>query len=466
MNRTSLASVIILSLSMLIIALPGPAHAAPQNINWTTGASMPKPEGQAAVVTGPDGRIYLMGGFAGGVANNTAFAYNPITNIWSSLPNMPVATRGAVAAVAPNGLIYMVGGFNNTGHVTTNQAYNITSNTWTEKQALPTGVWEAAAATGNDGKIYIFGGEGGPGLVQIYNPSTDTWSTGTPVPGTIDHEKAVKSNSGIIYVIAGFNTTTFSAIATVEAYNPASNSWSTVSSMPEAKSSFGATIGPDGLIYVFGGSTTNGNDQAPYLNSVEVYDPGANQWYNYGNTLPTARRELSAATGPNGKMYLLGGANGGYLTTNEVATIVDQPPTASITSITATPVTRGTAITFTGSGSDSDGTIIAYKWRSSINGTIGNSASFAISTLGVGTHTIYFSVEDNAGQWSPEATAVVTVNATPTPPTPISSDPIYQAVQTTMLILYVTLAAAIAAVVISIYNLMSRKKTPPSPAHP
>ena len=88
-------------------------------------------------------------------------------------------------------------------------------------------------------------------------------------------------------------------------------------------------------------------------------------------------------------------------------------PTAYIDSITPNPANEGETITFTGHGSDADGTIAAYRWISSIDGTLSNSASFSISTLSVGTHTISLEVQDNDGAWSVPVTQILSVYGTP-----------------------------------------------------
>ena len=104
-------------------------------------------------------------------------------------------------------------------------------------------------------------------------------------------------------------------------------------------------------------------------------------------------------------------------------------PTAKINSINPTSATKGTSVYFSGSGTDTDGTIDAYKWRSSINDQISTSASFSSSTLAAGTHTIYFSVKDNDGAWSKEVSSTLTISGattstetTPTETTPTASN--------------------------------------------
>jgi len=84
-------------------------------------------------------------------------------------------------------------------------------------------------------------------------------------------------------------------------------------------------------------------------------------------------------------------------------------PTAAIDSITPSPAAEGESVTLTGHGTDAEGTITAYEWVSSIDGTIGTAASFSSSALNPGTHAITLKVQDNEGLWSAEATATLIV---------------------------------------------------------
>ena len=69
-----------------------------------------------------------------------------------------------------------------------------------------------------------------------------------------------------------------------------------------------------------------------------------------------------------------------------------------------------------GVDNDEDGeSIVAYNWRSNIDGDISTEAAFTIplDSLSSGTHTIFFKVQDNEGYWSEEATTIVVVNNPP-----------------------------------------------------
>ena len=88
----------------------------------------------------------------------------------------------------------------------------------------------------------------------------------------------------------------------------------------------------------------------------------------------------------------------------------NQPPTAYIDTISPNPATQGDTVIFTGHGDDPDGSIMAYNWRSSIDGQLSTSASFSTSTLSVGEHTIYFKVQDNNSAWSSEVSETLVIN--------------------------------------------------------
>jgi hypothetical protein len=103
---------------------------------------------------------------------------------------------------------------------------------------------------------------------------------------------------------------------------------------------------------------------------------------------------------------------------NQPSTYLSQQrPAARIDSVSASDINEGQTITFIGHGTDLGGTIVAYSWRSSIDGILNTSASFSKSDLSIGTHYIYFQVQNNQGEWSKEDVAQVNVYpAQPTKP--------------------------------------------------
>jgi parallel beta-helix repeat protein len=101
----------------------------------------------------------------------------------------------------------------------------------------------------------------------------------------------------------------------------------------------------------------------------------------------------------------------------------NQAPTAFIDSITPDPAEQGKdTVSFSGHGTDADGSVVAYSWSSSIDGLLSTASSFSkpASELSVGTHTIYFKVQDDDGAWSTEVTENLTINSAPGNLPPVS----------------------------------------------
>ncbi|NOQ48629.1 MAG: PGF-pre-PGF domain-containing protein, partial [Methanococcoides sp.] len=88
-------------------------------------------------------------------------------------------------------------------------------------------------------------------------------------------------------------------------------------------------------------------------------------------------------------------------------------PTATIDSISPDPESE--TATFIGSGTDTYGTIVGYNWTSSIDGQLSTSAYFSTSDISIGTHTIYFSVQDDEGAWSDTVSRTLEVVDNQTP---------------------------------------------------
>ncbi|MFC2009038.1 PKD domain-containing protein [Chloroflexota bacterium] len=87
----------------------------------------------------------------------------------------------------------------------------------------------------------------------------------------------------------------------------------------------------------------------------------------------------------------------------------NEPPEASVTSISSEVVAEGEMVTFTGQGTDADGEVVGYSWRSDLDGELSRLPTFQTDSLSVGPHVIDFMVQDNNDAWSSVVHASVTV---------------------------------------------------------
>src|SRR4030042_1037740 len=87
----------------------------------------------------------------------------------------------------------------------------------------------------------------------------------------------------------------------------------------------------------------------------------------------------------------------------------NQPPTAYIDLVSPANTAPGKTVTFTGHGVDPDGSIAAYQWQSSLDGDLSIYPSFETSSLSQGTHSVWFRVQDDRGEWSKQVLTTVIV---------------------------------------------------------
>jgi len=92
---------------------------------------------------------------------------------------------------------------------------------------------------------------------------------------------------------------------------------------------------------------------------------------------------------------------------------VNNAPIAQILQVHPDPAALNSSVIFNGTGIDSDGTIIAYRWYSSVDGDLSYNESFSSSHLSLGRHSIYFLVQDNHGIWSSQAYQSLYINRLP-----------------------------------------------------
>src|SRR4030042_1028126 len=87
----------------------------------------------------------------------------------------------------------------------------------------------------------------------------------------------------------------------------------------------------------------------------------------------------------------------------------NQPPTAYIDLVSPANTAPGEIVTFTGHGVDPDGKIAAYNWQSSLDGDLSIYPSFETSSLSQGTHSVWFKVQDDGGEWSKQVLTTVII---------------------------------------------------------
>lgn len=404
----------------ICMLVPGTRGLAASNA-WTAVAGLPGgARDSVAAATGPDGRIYAIGGFDGTNHLNRVEAYDVGMNTWSTVAPLPGVGRANLpAATGPDGRIYAIGGWDGTNVLSEVDAYDTTTNTWTTVAPMPGGARsDFGAVTGPDGRIYAIGGWDGTNVlsrVEAYDTTTNTWTTEAPMPGGPREDVvAAMGTDGRIYAIGGDDGSCSTDTARVEAYDTRTNTWTTLASMPGGgRTNVAGATGPDGRIYAIGGINCSA-----YLNRVEGFNPGSDTWTT-GQGMSTAREFEGVATGPDGRIYAIGGFNGATLATVEAYTVIGGRLTASGMTLSNSEgaAFSGTVATF----SDADQNTSPARYTATIDwgdttasaGTVAASGGgFTVSGSHVyaeeGTYTVTVAIND-LDSTSTSATGTVTV---------------------------------------------------------
>lgn len=137
----------------------------------------PLPQGRFGFSAVSDGAGHLFT-FGGATANNatsvstTVYRYTIATNVWETMAPLPVAMRDSAATLGPNGKIYVVGGFSGTATLNLVQSYDLASNTWTTETTLPAAVRAPSAVIDSLGRLNVIGGLNASG-----QPLSSVWIT-------------------------------------------------------------------------------------------------------------------------------------------------------------------------------------------------------------------------------------------------------------------------------------------------
>lgn len=279
----------------------------------------------AGTVAVPDGRIFVISGFAPygrpRRLTNAVRVYDPSKDAWAEASPILTARGSPAAAVGPDGKIYVVGGVDPDSKNNVVEAYDPKTDSWARLKPLPTKRDDglcAVAAKGADGRvrIYAIGGRDdskpGNGLstVEAYDPATDTWSARAPMPTHRHALAATRGPDGRIYAVGGTNDRVFSTDV-LEIYDPVRDAWAPGAPMPYGQECAAATFtpGPAGEVLVLGGWDARHEP----LRSAVAYNPRTDTWRSLPG-VPTARAAAGAVTieGADGclRVYVLGGTYG------------------------------------------------------------------------------------------------------------------------------------------------------------
>jgi hypothetical protein len=288
-------------------------------------ALLPTARDSMAVATGPDGRIYAMGGFlfSTNVTVATVEIFDPRTNQWATGASLPTPVEFAGAVADATG-VFVMGGYDcatsnqcNNGTGTTEafaQFLNVSSGVWSKSSSSPVTFSDTFPAIGPAGVFFMPGGLGTASSTETLrftptgNGAGGSWTNSGPLLPIGTWDMGVTAGlDGTIYSINGTNTNT-SPNSEVFTLKPGASSWNAIANDPTPRCDLAAATDPNGLVYAIGGDNCDFGSGSGYVQygNVEIFDPGAGSW-STGPALPNMIAYITAAVGPEGRIYVIGG---------------------------------------------------------------------------------------------------------------------------------------------------------------
>lgn len=411
---------------------------------WATLAPLPEPSYEAALLTtGPNAGKVLVAGVSQG-----PLAYDPTSGTTLPLAEPPVGSSvGGAAVTLPDGTLLFPSTAADTGLF-----YDPVADTW-ETLTWPNGSLINTATSLPDGRVFALTADGS---VLLYDRSTDTWTTGAPTQPNISlyDARSAALPDGRVLVVGVPDA------LTSQVYDPADDTWSTPEPMqaPHAPMWSGLPVLPDGRVFVVGGSYGDMNSvtlhgiaevygdapsggHAPELAVVgdQVSSEGETVSVDVsatdadGDVLSFSATGLPAGLGIDTGTGKISGTLGysaagtypvtvnvtdGVLSDSEAltwtVTDVNRPPVATVDTVTPSSGTIPLAVSFVGSGSDTDGTVTGYSWNFG-DGTPADTSGPAVSHTytASGTYQVTLTVTDDDGSFGASApVAVVALDPT------------------------------------------------------
>jgi hypothetical protein len=332
----------------------------PGTNTWDNRAAMPTARYATSAVT-LNGKIYVIGGVnASNQIQSLVEVYDPTNDMWSAAASMPTARSRLAVVAGPDGKIYAIGGSTTstldlTGYCNAVEVYDPATNLWATAAPINTPrVGLAAASSG--GKIYAFGGYGKPPgytaryllTVEVYDPANNTWSSAASMKSARYGLAATAASNGAIYLLGGKNESSVPP-SNNEEYLPSSGA-SNIAELPSGQRSELAAVSMNGLgdlLYVLGGGnqwTPRGDLEAGALGGsppptpTSTPDPVTNP--------PAAITDLAADAGCAGGSILLswsapGSSGSSGTAANYQVRYATQPIAGQAAWDAATPVTTG-----------------------------------------------------------------------------------------------------------------------------
>ncbi len=280
-----------------------PPFAPGADAGWWSGAPVPGPRPEHAVVA-LDGEVVVVAGVDDGPTTlGVVQAFDPVAGTWRDLPSLPVAVHHPNVTVV-DGSIVMLGALDPAFRpVPEAWVLEPGADAWSAVSPPPRLVGSSAIAV-LDGQVHVVGGLGDEGAVawhQVWDPVDDVWTALPDAPHARDH-LAWGVVDGTLVLTGGRQRALSAFVDATDRYDPVAG-WRSGAPLPTPRGGVAAAV-LNGRLHVVGGEGADRSDGV--FADHEAYDPVADRWTTLPD-MPAPRHGMGAAV-VDGVMWVPGGA--------------------------------------------------------------------------------------------------------------------------------------------------------------
>ena len=134
-------------------------------------------------VSGPDGKLYAVGGYKGKGCLSSCERYDPNKDIWEDIAPLKTARRSLSAVALPDG-VYVLGGYNGENYLSSVEKFDLVKGEWVEISPMNKAKCTMAAVTTYDCRfIFAIGGYDSTALAHVerYDIMRGCWELVCPM---------------------------------------------------------------------------------------------------------------------------------------------------------------------------------------------------------------------------------------------------------------------------------------------
>ncbi|MGZ3419687.1 MAG: kelch repeat-containing protein [Polyangiales bacterium] len=212
---------------------------------------------------------------------------------------------------------------------------------WTTTASISVSRQLAQAVTLKSGKVLLAGGSTTDvpiGAPELYDPATKTWTAAGTMISPRRNFTMIGLDDGRVLAVGGAVDASDAPTSSAEIYNPTTNTWSAAASLANGRRDIASVLLPSKKVIIVGGTLYTGTATTP--RELPIYDPGTNTWGKSSALLAVARIDPSAVSLQSGRVFIIGGREGGSVPKLVEEPELYDPSTDTIKKLTRPPTSR------------------------------------------------------------------------------------------------------------------------------